>query len=233
MCKKLARLRFPRKPSPPWLLPVHLYSRESYPTTCMMAPTPKEARSASMALQASAPDELRGALGRLAYLCATGGKAMFVAAADLSMLQCTLPSAADHQIVDRGSQSKVARLSSIPYTYVCTHLEACRISFLVRSGLIRTDETGGQGDHHKLRTHPHISFLLQKFLLSLRTTKAQKMKIMREKKGATLATGPWPRGGIVPRYKNGPRPSCGSKHTVNSVMVYCTCVSRPIEGQQV
>ena len=47
----------------------------------LMAP-----RSASMALQASAPGELRGALGRLGYLCAEGGKAMFVAAADLSML---------------------------------------------------------------------------------------------------------------------------------------------------
>ena len=35
------------------------------------------------ALQASAPGELRGALGRLGYLCAEGGKAMFVAAADL------------------------------------------------------------------------------------------------------------------------------------------------------
>ena len=43
-------------------------------------------RSASMALQASAPGELRGALGRLGYLCAEGGKAKFVAAADLSML---------------------------------------------------------------------------------------------------------------------------------------------------
>ena len=39
-----------------------------------------------MALQASAPGELRGALGRLGYLCAGGAKAMFVAAADLSML---------------------------------------------------------------------------------------------------------------------------------------------------
>ena len=39
-----------------------------------------------MALQASAPGELRGALGRLGYLCAKGGKAKFVAAADLSML---------------------------------------------------------------------------------------------------------------------------------------------------
>ena len=37
----------------------------------------------SMALQASAPGELRahrGALGRLGYLCARGAKAMFVAA---------------------------------------------------------------------------------------------------------------------------------------------------------
>ena len=39
-----------------------------------------------MALQASAPGELCGALGRLGYLCAEGGKAKFVAAADLSML---------------------------------------------------------------------------------------------------------------------------------------------------
>ena len=39
-----------------------------------------------MALPASAPGELRGALGRLGYLCAEGGKAKFVAAADLSML---------------------------------------------------------------------------------------------------------------------------------------------------
>ena len=39
-------------------------------------------------LQASAPPpgELRGALGRLGYLCAEGGTAKFVAAADLSML---------------------------------------------------------------------------------------------------------------------------------------------------
>ena len=43
-------------------------------------------RSASMALQASAPGELRGALSRLGYLCAEGGKAKFVAAADLFML---------------------------------------------------------------------------------------------------------------------------------------------------
>ena len=43
-----------------------------------------------MALQASAPGELRGALGRLGYLCAEGGKAMFVAAADSSMLECTI-----------------------------------------------------------------------------------------------------------------------------------------------
>ena len=45
-----------------------------------------------MALQASALGELCGALGRLGYLCAEGGKAMFVAAADLSML--TVPSRA-------------------------------------------------------------------------------------------------------------------------------------------
>ena len=50
-----------------------------------------------MTVKASVPGKLRGALGRLSYLCAGGGKAMFVAAADLSMLQCTLPSAADHR----------------------------------------------------------------------------------------------------------------------------------------
>ena len=43
-------------------------------------------RSASMGLQASAPGELRGALGRLGYLCAEGGKAMFVAALSTEML---------------------------------------------------------------------------------------------------------------------------------------------------
>ena len=36
-----------------------------------------------------------GALGRLGYLCAGGAKAMFVAAADHSMLECTLYGAAD------------------------------------------------------------------------------------------------------------------------------------------
>ena len=39
-----------------------------------------------MAPQASSLGELRGALGRLGYLCTRGGKAMFVAAADHSML---------------------------------------------------------------------------------------------------------------------------------------------------
>ena len=39
-----------------------------------------------MALQASAPGELRGALGRLGYLCAGGGKAMFVGAQSCSVL---------------------------------------------------------------------------------------------------------------------------------------------------
>ena len=43
-----------------------------------------------MALQASAPGELRGALGRLGYLCVEGEKAKFVAAADLFMLECTI-----------------------------------------------------------------------------------------------------------------------------------------------
>ena len=47
---------------------------------------PKVGLDYSMALQASAPGELRGALGRLGYLCAGGAKAMFVAAADHSML---------------------------------------------------------------------------------------------------------------------------------------------------
>ena len=47
----------------------------------LMAP-----RSASMALQASAMGELRGALGRLGYLCAGGKKAIFVAAADQPLL---------------------------------------------------------------------------------------------------------------------------------------------------
>ena len=37
-------------------------------------------------MQASAPGELRGALGRLGYLCARGAKAIFVVAADHSML---------------------------------------------------------------------------------------------------------------------------------------------------
>ena len=37
-------------------------------------------------LKASAPGELRGALGGLGYLCAGGAKAIFVAAADHSML---------------------------------------------------------------------------------------------------------------------------------------------------
>ena len=61
-------------------------------------------RLASMALQASAPGELRGALGRLGYLCAGGAKAIFVAAADHSMLECTLYGAADHQTVDGRTQ---------------------------------------------------------------------------------------------------------------------------------
>ena len=39
-----------------------------------------------MALQASAPGELRGALGRLGYLCVGGAKAMFVAAQSCSLL---------------------------------------------------------------------------------------------------------------------------------------------------
>ena len=43
-------------------------------------------RLASLALQALAPGELSGVLGRLGYLCAGGGKAMFVVAADCTML---------------------------------------------------------------------------------------------------------------------------------------------------
>ena len=55
---------------------------------CPARPGLKAPRSASMALQALAPGELRGALGRLGYLwlCAEGGKANFVAAPDLFML---------------------------------------------------------------------------------------------------------------------------------------------------
>ena len=61
-----------------------------------------------MALQASALGELHGALGRLGYLCAEGGKAMFVAPNDLSMLECTTstPSADVELLIDA--------LSSIP-----------------------------------------------------------------------------------------------------------------------
>ena len=64
-----------------------------------MAPTPKVGLDGPATLQASAPGELRGVLGRLGswlgYLCMGGGKAMFVTAADLSMPACTLRSAAD------------------------------------------------------------------------------------------------------------------------------------------
>ena len=45
---------------------------------------PKVGLDGPASLQASAPGELRGALGRLGYLCTGGGKAMFVAAPDLS-----------------------------------------------------------------------------------------------------------------------------------------------------
>ena len=44
-----------------------------------------------MALQASAPSEL---LGRLGYLCAGGGKAMFVVGADPEHAACTRTSRA-------------------------------------------------------------------------------------------------------------------------------------------
>ena len=39
-----------------------------------------------MGMQASAPGELRGAMGRLGYLCAEGGKAKFVVDAGRTML---------------------------------------------------------------------------------------------------------------------------------------------------
>ena len=57
-----------------------------------------------MALQASAPGELRGALGRLGYLCAEGGKAKFVAAADCSMLEFTINAFGSARIVDGRTQ---------------------------------------------------------------------------------------------------------------------------------
>ena len=66
-----------------------------------------------MALQASAPSspnmfgargELRGALGRLGYLCAEGGKAKFVVSADCSMLACTINGFGSARIVDGRTQ---------------------------------------------------------------------------------------------------------------------------------
>ena len=69
---------------------VRTYAIFTWAGAGLMAP-----RSVSMALQASAPGELRGSLGRLGYLCAGVGKAyyrvMFVAAADLSMLSYSPP----------------------------------------------------------------------------------------------------------------------------------------------
>ena len=62
-----------------------------------------------MALQASAPGELRGVLGRLGYLCTGGGKAMFVAAADLSMHHAVRPSLSARQT----SRCLIAALSAI------------------------------------------------------------------------------------------------------------------------
>ena len=60
-----------------------------------------------MALQASAPGGLCGALGRLGYLCAGGGKATFVAAADHSTLP--VPSRA----ASAADQPKTSRLLNI------------------------------------------------------------------------------------------------------------------------
>ena len=74
MFKKLAHLSASR----PWPLPAA--ARPG-----LMAP-----RSASMALQASASGELRGALGRLGYLCARGAKALCLSRR-LTILHSTLP----------------------------------------------------------------------------------------------------------------------------------------------
>ena len=43
-----------------------------------------------MGMQASAPDELRGAMGRPSYLSAGGRKAKFVVDAGRTMLECTI-----------------------------------------------------------------------------------------------------------------------------------------------
>ena len=43
-----------------------------------------------MGMQASAPAELRGAMGRPSYLSAGGPKAIFVVDAGRTMLECTI-----------------------------------------------------------------------------------------------------------------------------------------------
>ena len=69
-----------------WVL-AHLAAASCRPAR---ADGPKVGLDGPATLQASAPGELRGALGkllgRLGYLCARGAKAIFVAAADHSML---------------------------------------------------------------------------------------------------------------------------------------------------
>ena len=57
-----------------------------------------------MGMQASAPAELRGAMGRPSYLSAGGPKAMFVVNAGCTDAIGTRMSAADHRIVDGGTQ---------------------------------------------------------------------------------------------------------------------------------
>ena len=66
-----------------------------------------------MALQASAPSELRGALGRLGYLCAGGGKAMFVVGADPEHAAGPSLSATDHQTANGGTQWNIASPSTV------------------------------------------------------------------------------------------------------------------------
>ena len=77
-----------------------------------------------MALQASAPGELRGALGRLGYLCAEGGKAKFVAAADCSMLACTINGFGSARIVDYRTQW-MPLSASINNPMVCGSHQGC------------------------------------------------------------------------------------------------------------
>ena len=80
MCKKLARARRFRKPA------VAAASRRP-----ARADGLKVGLDGRALQQASAPSELRGALGRLGYLCAGGAKAMFVAAADHTVACSMLP----------------------------------------------------------------------------------------------------------------------------------------------